>query len=89
MCWSYSVSVAFALIEAILITFILIRSFLSPDPYVRSQWLLLPALIGICLMEAIEAYVWSRPEELIRVQDTISDSPSSSGYISFRGSHCG
>jgi len=72
MCWSYEVSIAFSSIEALLISFILIRSRLSTDPYVRKQWLLLPALTGICVMEAIEAYVWSRPDELIPIQETAS-----------------
>ena len=74
MCWSYEVSAACTVVEAVLILFLLVRSRLSSDPWVRKQWLLLPCLTGVCLMEAIEAYIWSREDELVSVQETVEDS---------------
>ena len=71
MCWSYKVSATFTSVEVALILFLLIRSRISVDPFVRKQWLVLPSLMSVCVMEAIEAFVWSRPDELISVYDTI------------------
>ena len=71
MCWSYTVSVTFALLEAVAITFIFIRSRISSNPFVRSQWMIIPVLLGVCLMEAIEACIWSRPEGLMSVMETM------------------
>jgi hypothetical protein len=74
MCWSYNVSIAFASIEAAIIAFILVRSRFSIDPFLRKQWLLVPGLTSIWAMEVVEAMLWSRPEELISVRDTIDPS---------------
>jgi hypothetical protein len=73
MCWSYSVSVMFTSIELVLIMFIVIRSRVSADPFVRKQWLLLPALVSICAMEGIEAFVWSRPDDLVSTLQTATE----------------
>ena len=66
MCWSHSASVAFASVEASLILFISLRSRLSADPYVRKQWLLLPILISVCLVEITEAHLWT-DQDLVSV----------------------
>jgi hypothetical protein len=72
MCWNRNVSAAFATFEMAAILFIFIRSRLSSNHYVRRQWLVLPALGSICVMEIIEWMIWSRPEELISILDASS-----------------
>jgi len=72
MCWSHDVSVIFASVEAILIVFIAIRSRLSTDPYIRKQYLILPILISVFLVELIEAYLWTDPD-LVSVTDVDVD----------------
>lgn len=64
MCWNQSISTLFTITESTLIIFLFIRSRLSHNKWVRSQWLLLPSLLGICIMEGIEAYIWSLNNQL-------------------------
>jgi hypothetical protein len=65
MCWSYRVSTTVATAEAFAVLFMAVRSYISRDPWVRRQWLLLPGLSTICAMEAIEAYLWYHQDSLL------------------------
>lgn len=80
MCWSYNVSLTFFSIELALIVFLSVRSRISTNPFVRKQWLLLPALVSICAMEGIESYIWS-DDSLISVQDTANDDGDPSAIL--------
>lgn len=51
--------------EALAILLIALRSRISNDPWIRRQWLLLPGLVTICAMEAIEAFLWYHEESLL------------------------
>ena len=58
MCWSFEVSVAFALVEAASITFLYLRAKRSSDPYIQAQVTVLPLLATILMVEVAEALIW-------------------------------
>ena len=77
MCWSFQVSAAFALAEAVGIGFIYWRATHSADPYVQAQLWILPLLCSIFYAEAGEALVWL-DETLLPVN--AREGPSCSAY---------
>lgn len=58
MCWSFEVSLGFSVAEALMLVFLWVRSRRSTHPYIRRQWMVLPSLVTVCLIEALEAYIW-------------------------------
>jgi len=58
MCWSFEVSVLFAVVEAASIGFLYHRANNSANPYVKAQVLVLPLLSSILLVESVEALLW-------------------------------
>jgi len=71
MCWSYGVSVTFAAIESVIVTFLWKRSCYSRDPNVRAQWFILPLLLTILAIECIEAVLWSVPEDIVPIETAL------------------
>jgi len=74
MCWSLEVSIAAASCEAVFVVFIAVRSLRSTKKEIQEQILCLPCLLSVLAMEVIEAIIWSRPTELILIQDADGDS---------------
>lgn len=72
MCWSFQVSIAFSVVEAVLAMASFVRSRLSKEYYVRQQWRLLPTLISVMGVEVIEAFLWAKPEELVPVSQAMT-----------------
>ena len=77
MCWSFEVSVAFALIEVASIAFISLRAKRTKDPYVRAQVWVIPLLVTILLVEIAEAFIWL---DTTLLPITAKDGPSCSSY---------
>ena len=69
MCWSRNISITTVTVEAICIAYIVHRSFSATNPKLRAYRLHLPVMAGIITMEAIEAILWSRPDELLPIDE--------------------
>ncbi|CAB9516052.1 expressed unknown protein [Seminavis robusta] len=77
MCWSFKVSMVFALLEASSTFYLYQRAKKSTDPYIRAQLWVVPLLITIFLVEITEAFVWLDPT-LLPV--TAQEGPPCSAY---------
>lgn len=75
MCWSFEVSIGFALAEAICIAFIIYRAKTSKEAYVQAQIMLVPGLAGIMCVELCEAVIWL-DDHIIRIDAEINEENS-------------
>lgn len=74
MCWSFEVSVGFALVEAICIAFVTVRALRSKDKWVRAQLYNVPVLSSICAIEICEAFLWL-DTNMSNIDDPIHERP--------------
>jgi len=82
MCWSFEVSVGFAALQACTTSFIFYRAINSKDPYVRGQLYLMPLLVSIVMIEAVEAFLWL-DEGLVSVELKATDEGGSTPCSSY------
>ena len=75
MCWSLEASIISAVVEFVLIGGITIRAVRSSNPYVRGQLWLLPILLSIATIEAIEALLWM-DEDMVSITESSNNSCS-------------
>lgn len=73
MCWSLPVSIAFASFELVCLSFLAWRCCIrSPtDPTVAHQRYVLPLLVSIFLIEAIEAGIWADGDNIAAIGDAM------------------
>ena len=69
MCWSRDISIVTVVVEALCMAYIVHRSFSATNPKLMAYRLHLPVMAGIIIMEAIEAVLWSRPDELLPIDE--------------------
>lgn len=68
MCWSKNISLATVIIESLCLIYVAQRSLRATNPLLKSYRLHFPVMLTIISMEAVEALLWSRPDELLSIE---------------------
>jgi len=76
MCWSFSVSLAFATLEAICLSFLVWRWYKKSEEskVIRDQLFVFPLLFTILFVEIAEVMLWSEGEKLRRISEAADSS---------------
>ena len=62
MCWSGPVSLGSALVECLLLMFVIVRAVYTDDYYIRAQLLFVPIMLSVIFVELAEFLIWQDDE---------------------------